>query len=119
MCGGKAAQRRISNNDNGPPFTVFETGGDACSKRSRHNQSAKKAGGPMNQSSRIPFNKVLFLTLALCLVLIPLSPTALGQSDKAQKIDALMKPFVHANQFSGVVLASENGKVIYEKAFRS
>lgn len=28
-----------------------------------------------------------------------------------------MKPFVQANQFSGVVLASENGKVIYEKAF--
>lgn len=71
----------------------------------------------MNQSSRILFNKVRFLTLALCLVLIPLSPTALAQSDKAQKIDALMKPFVHANQFSGVVLASENGRVIYEKAF--
>lgn len=28
-----------------------------------------------------------------------------------------MTPFATAKQFSGVVLASENGKVIYEKAF--
>ena len=71
----------------------------------------------MNQTSRIPFNKVRFLTLASCLVLIAISQPVFAQSSKSQKIDALMKPFVQANQFSGVVLASENGKVIYEKAF--
>lgn len=40
-----------------------------------------------------------------------------GQSSKSQKIDALIKPFAAANQLSGVVLAAEGGKVIYEKAF--
>ncbi|HKO61040.1 MAG TPA: serine hydrolase domain-containing protein [Pyrinomonadaceae bacterium] len=71
----------------------------------------------MNQISRIPFNEVRFLTLASCLVLIAIFQPVFAQSSKSQKIDALMKPFVQANQFSGVVLASENGKVIYEKAF--
>jgi CubicO group peptidase (beta-lactamase class C family) len=42
--------------------------------------------------------------------------TAFAQS-KSQKIDALIRPFAAANQFSGVVLAAEDGKVIYEKAF--
>lgn len=71
----------------------------------------------MNQTSRIPFNKVRVLTVASCLVLIAIFQPVFAQPSKSQKIDALMKPFVQANQFSGVVLASENGKVIYEKAF--
>jgi CubicO group peptidase (beta-lactamase class C family) len=53
--------------------------------------------------------------LLLALLLLFGQPT-FAQS-KTQKIDALIKPFATANQFSGVVLASENGKVIYEKAF--
>ena len=52
-----------------------------------------------------------------CLLLSLLSSTALPQTDKAKKIDQFIAPFVAAQQFSGVVLASENGKVIYEKAF--
>lgn len=54
-----------------------------------------------------------------CLVLLLLAQTAFAQSDKAKakKIDELIGPFAAANQFSGVVLASEDGKVIYEKAF--
>ncbi len=40
-----------------------------------------------------------------------------AQSGKVREIDVFMKPFVTTSQFSGVVLASENGKVIYEKAF--
>ena len=71
----------------------------------------------MNRTNRTPSNKGRFITSASCLVLIALSQTALAQSDKAKKIEALMKPFVQANQFSGVVLAAEDGKVIYEKAF--
>ncbi len=56
--------------------------------------------------------------LASCLVLfLLLSSNGLAQSDKARKIDELMKPFVAAQQFSGVVLAMEDGKVTYEKAF--
>jgi hypothetical protein len=36
---------------------------------------------------------------------------------QSQKIDELIKAFAATGQFSGVVLASENGKVIYEKPF--
>lgn len=56
-----------------------------------------------------------FLALGLVLSLLP--QTSFAQSDKASKIDEFVKPFATASQFSGVVLASENGKVIYEKAF--
>jgi hypothetical protein len=42
---------------------------------------------------------------------------AFAQSVKAGAIDAFLKPFVEAGQFSGVILAAENGRVIYEKAF--
>jgi CubicO group peptidase (beta-lactamase class C family) len=42
---------------------------------------------------------------------------ALTQADKARKLDDLITPFAKANQFAGVVLAAENGKIIYEKAF--
>ena len=67
-------------------------------------------------------NKMKHTIFASCLIVSVFSSTALPQSDKAQtdkakKIDELMAPFVMSQQFSGVVLASENGKVIYEKAF--
>src|SRR5688572_1390577 len=42
---------------------------------------------------------------------------AAGQSAKAKQIDELVQPLARTEQFSGVVLASENGQVIYEKAF--
>src|SRR5215203_1108336 len=55
---------------------------------------------------------------ALCLIFTLFTISGLAQSsDKANKIDEFIKPFAAANQFSGVVLASENGNVIYEKAF--
>ncbi|HEY0459745.1 MAG TPA: serine hydrolase [Pyrinomonadaceae bacterium] len=40
-----------------------------------------------------------------------------GQTSKAAKIDDFLSSFVKNKQFSGEVLASENGKIIYEKAF--
>jgi len=43
---------------------------------------------------------------------------AVGQST-AKKIDDLVRAFAEAGQFSGVVLAAEDGKVVYEKAFGS
>ena len=52
-----------------------------------------------------------FLSLSL------MSQLCLAQAEKAKKLDQFIAPFATANQFSGVVLASENGKVIYEKAF--
>ena len=55
--------------------------------------------------------------LASLLILASLPSTGFAQTDKARKIDEFIKPFAASNQFSGVVLASENGKVIYEKAF--
>jgi len=39
------------------------------------------------------------------------------QASKAKQIDEFVNQFAKAGQFGGVVLASENGKVIYEKAF--
>src|SRR5918992_6057154 len=53
---------------------------------------------------------------ASLIALLLLGQTARAQS-KSRKIEALIKPFAAANQFSGVVLAAEDGKVIYEKAF--
>jgi CubicO group peptidase (beta-lactamase class C family) len=58
--------------------------------------------------------------IAVCFFLSGLvlfSQTAFGQSAKAQQIDAYLKPFADANQFWGVVLAAQDGKIIYEKAF--
>jgi CubicO group peptidase (beta-lactamase class C family) len=54
---------------------------------------------------------------AFCLVSLLLPTTVFAQADRAGKIDNLLTAFARENQFSGVVLASENGKVIYEKAF--
>lgn len=61
--------------------------------------------------------KSKYFTLVLSLILAVFPAIAFGQSDKARKIDDFISPFVKANQFAGVVVASENGKVIYEKAF--
>lgn len=60
--------------------------------------------------------RIKALQVLLVGILLVFGQTAFAQS-KSQKIEALIKPFAAANQFSGVVLASENGKVIYEKAF--
>jgi CubicO group peptidase (beta-lactamase class C family) len=57
-----------------------------------------------------------FLATALGLLFLS-GQTAFSQSEKAKKIDAFVKPFAAASQFAGQVLAVENGKVIYEKAF--
>jgi CubicO group peptidase (beta-lactamase class C family) len=57
------------------------------------------------------------LILVFSFVLSVFSQTSFSQSSKAKKIDDFIAPFAKANHFSGVVLASENGKVIYEKAF--
>jgi CubicO group peptidase (beta-lactamase class C family) len=60
-------------------------------------------------------NKIKLFAAALGLLLF--SSAVFSQSDKAKKIDDFIAPFVKADQFSGVILASENGRVIYEKAF--
>jgi CubicO group peptidase (beta-lactamase class C family) len=63
----------------------------------------------MNRTRRVIF--------AVALVLPVLAQVVSAQPDKAKKIDDFMNPFASSSQFSGVVLASEDGKVIYEKAF--
>ena len=58
--------------------------------------------------------------LAACLCVLGAAsfpPAAAAQIPKAQEIDNYLKPFADANQFSGVVLAAQDGKVIYERAF--
>jgi len=62
-------------------------------------------------------NKKRQVIFAWSLLVSLLTQNGFAQSDKAKKIDEFITPFATANQFSGVVLASENGKVIYEKAF--
>ena len=62
-------------------------------------------------------NRFRYFICAALLLCAVLSQNALAQSDKAKKIDDFITPFAKANQFSGVVLAAEDGKVIYEKAF--
>jgi CubicO group peptidase (beta-lactamase class C family) len=49
------------------------------------------------------------------MLLLPISVAA--QMKKVAEIDAYVKPLVRVNHFSGVILASYKGKVIYEKAF--
>ena len=71
----------------------------------------------MNRTIRLFVNRINFSTFTCCLFLITIPHVVIAQSDKAKKIDAFVKSFADANQFSGVVLASENGKVIYEKPF--
>src|SRR4029450_7989282 len=61
--------------------------------------------------------KTKYPVFASCLVILAFSQTYFAQSDKVAKIDEFIKPFAESQQFAGVVLASENGKVIYEKAF--
>ncbi len=60
-------------------------------------------------------NRNVIFAVFLMLSLLPQVESA--QVDKTKKIDDFIKPFAASNQFSGVVLASEDGKVIYEKAF--
>ncbi|HRH47007.1 MAG TPA: serine hydrolase domain-containing protein, partial [Pyrinomonadaceae bacterium] len=62
-------------------------------------------------------NKSKFIVIPLGLILSIFFQTSFGQTDKAKKIDDFLKPFIETNQFAGEILASENGKVIYEKAF--
>ena len=62
-------------------------------------------------------NKTKRAIFFVCLLQLLGSPAVFAQSDKAKKLDELIGSFAAAQQFSGVVVASEDGKVIYEKAF--
>jgi len=62
-------------------------------------------------------NRTRYFICAMCFLLSVFSQTASAQSDKARKLDEFITPFATSSQFSGVVLASEDGKIIYEKAF--
>ena len=54
---------------------------------------------------------------AALLVVAFATATAAGQNAKAGRIDRLVSGLARSGHFSGSVVASENGKVIYEKAF--
>ena len=60
---------------------------------------------------RVLLRPIIFnLALSLPLVLS-------SQTGKAREIDKYIHPLANAHQFSGVVIASYKGKIIYEKAF--
>lgn len=61
---------------------------------------------------RLPMRRFISF---LFMLLLPVTLTA--QNKKVAEIDAYVKPLVGANHFSGVILASYKGKVIYEKGF--
>lgn len=62
--------------------------------------------------------KLLALAACLCALGPALSPPpAAAQVPTVREIDNYIKPFADANQFSGVVLAAQDGRVVYEKAF--
>jgi CubicO group peptidase (beta-lactamase class C family) len=66
----------------------------------------------------LTMRKVKALAACLCLLGASLPPrAAAAQTSTAQEIDNYIKPFADANQFSGVVLAARDGRVVYEKAF--
>ncbi len=54
--------------------------------------------------------------VGLCLHFL-FTQTTFGQSSKAKSIDAYVSSFARAGHFSGVILAAQDGKVFYEKAF--
>jgi len=54
-------------------------------------------------------------SLLMIMLIIPLSISA--QGTKAKQIDDFLAPFVKANQFGGQIVAAQDGKIIYEKAF--
>ena len=60
------------------------------------------------------FAQVALLFVAISLVA---TETATFAQTKAVKIDELMKLYHGHDQFNGVVLVSERGQVIYERAF--
>ncbi|MFL6469098.1 MAG: serine hydrolase domain-containing protein [Pyrinomonadaceae bacterium] len=62
------------------------------------------------------FHKIPVLLISL-LFFVVVTQFVTGQSNKAKKVDEFVSQFVKAGQFGGVIVASENGKVIYEKAF--
>lgn len=61
--------------------------------------------------------KLIWRMTCVCLLLAVLTQSGFAQSEKARKIDEFVSNFAKANQFAGVVIAVEDGKVIYEKAF--
>ncbi|HVF30724.1 MAG TPA: serine hydrolase domain-containing protein [Pyrinomonadaceae bacterium] len=56
-----------------------------------------------------------FVTASI--LLLALAYAGFSQSGVAKKIDELVQPLARNGQFSGVIVASQNGTVIYEKAF--
>src|SRR5260370_42710136 len=54
---------------------------------------------------------------ASCVIAFALTQPSVAQVDKAKQLDDFITPFANQNEFAGEVLAAENGKVIYEKAF--
>ncbi len=58
--------------------------------------------------------------IGLCLLIFTqcvAGQSSAGRSPKAKTIDDYVAAFARAGQFSGVILAAEDGKIFYEKAF--
>lgn len=61
--------------------------------------------------------KLKIVAVLSLLISISSAPAVFAQSAKARAIDDYVRPFAAADQFWGVVLAAEDGKIVYEKAF--
>ncbi len=60
---------------------------------------------------------ILRYGVVLAVSLFLLTITGSGQKTDSEKIDEFITPFAKAGHFSGVVLASKDGKIFYKKAF--
>jgi CubicO group peptidase (beta-lactamase class C family) len=61
--------------------------------------------------------EIILLRSIILNVILSLTLIVSAQSGKVNEIDNYIHPLVNAHQFSGVVIASYKGKIIYEKAF--
>src|ERR1041385_3851643 len=62
-------------------------------------------------------SKCRCLSFVSCVILFAFAQTIVAQADKTRQLDSFITPFANANEFAGVVVAAENGKIIYERAF--
>ena len=70
------------------------------------------------QSAKAPRKPQRMFEIAFFLLCSTLfSAPVFAQPSKAKEIDAYVRAFADANQFWGVVLVAEDGRVVYEKAF--
>lgn len=97
---------------------VFKIGKTIYTEAGVLHAAAARHAGNISTPAQVPDMRLAnrFPIAAIGLLLL-ISQASLGQVSKAERIDRLVRGLSDEGYFAGVVLASENGEVIYEKAF--